>query len=247
MKAKVERKPAARRLYIDTSAYLCMLLGEQGAERLSREMIGNQLLSSVLLVIETRRNLVRLARDGRLEQEQYKNSIERMEEDMTLFFLRDLTLDLGQSIVLPAVATQNSYFPIHAPSCLHPTVEGVEPVSKTATVWLAHSMRETKKGDRRPPSFPIRSDDGVMPKRPWRESETPQLLTGKDAQNKRAGFPMAMERRLQLKCSYLGDIKSVEVHHDHCGAATMRLSGPQGIENENVAPCPSFGSAHRRP
>src|ERR1041385_2807631 len=108
MKAKVERKPAARRLYIDTSAYLCMLLGEQGAERLSREMIGNQLLSSVLLVVETRRNLVRLARDGRLEQEQYKNSIERMEEDMTLFFLRDLTLDLCQSIVLPAVATTRS-------------------------------------------------------------------------------------------------------------------------------------------
>src|SRR5947209_5649675 len=28
----------------------------------------------------------------------------------------------------------------------------------------------------------------------------------------KAAFPMAMERRLQLKWSYLGDIKSVEVH-----------------------------------
>ena len=41
-----------RRLYVDTSAYLCILLAEDGAESLSRDTDGAELLSSVLLVQE---------------------------------------------------------------------------------------------------------------------------------------------------------------------------------------------------
>lgn len=108
MRAGLEEHPPTRRLYIDTSAYLCVLLGQEGSERLSKETVGAQLLSSALLVLEAKRNLVRLARDGHLEAEQYESSIERMQQDMTLFLLRDLTLDLCQSIVLPAVATPRS-------------------------------------------------------------------------------------------------------------------------------------------
>lgn len=108
MKSDPEKYPPSRRLYLDTSAYLCMLLGQEGSERLSRETVGAQLLSSVLLVLETRRNLVRLAREGHLAPEQYKSSIERLEQDMSLFLLRDLTLDLCQSNTLPAVATPRS-------------------------------------------------------------------------------------------------------------------------------------------
>jgi hypothetical protein len=72
--AAVER----RRFYVDTSAYLCMLLAEDGAERLSTETAGGELLSSVLLVLETRRNLVRLARDGALTSGQYKTCLDRV-------------------------------------------------------------------------------------------------------------------------------------------------------------------------
>ena len=43
-----------------------MLLSEEGAERLSAETAGAELVSSVLLLLETRRNLVRLAREGAL-------------------------------------------------------------------------------------------------------------------------------------------------------------------------------------
>ena len=85
-----------------------MLLAQEGSERLSKETVGAQLLSSVILVLETRRNLVRLARQGRLELEQYKNCIGRLEQDMSLFLLRDLTLDLCHSNTLPAVATPRS-------------------------------------------------------------------------------------------------------------------------------------------
>jgi hypothetical protein len=101
--------PAERcRLYVDTSAYLCMLLAEDGAERLSAETAGAELLSSVLLVLETRRNLVRLAREGALTPVQYKIALDRVEEDRQLFVLRDLTLDLCESNLLPAITTPRS-------------------------------------------------------------------------------------------------------------------------------------------
>ena len=98
----------SRRLYIDTSAYLCMLLAEDGAERLSAETAGVELLSSVLLVLETKRNLVRLARDGALAPAQYKACLDRVEQDRQLFVLRDLTLDLCDSNSLPAITTPRS-------------------------------------------------------------------------------------------------------------------------------------------
>jgi len=97
-----------RRLYLDTSAYLCILLGEEGAARLSDETADAELLSSVLLVLETRRNLIRLAREGTLRADQYKTCIDRVEEDTELFLLRDLTLELCESYLLPAVATPRS-------------------------------------------------------------------------------------------------------------------------------------------
>jgi predicted nucleic acid-binding protein len=97
-----------RRLYLDTSAYLCILLGEEGSARLAKETAGAELLSSVLLVLETRRNLIRLAREGTLPAAQYKACMDRVERDVELFVLRDLTLDLCASNLVPAVATPRS-------------------------------------------------------------------------------------------------------------------------------------------
>lgn len=108
MSVAAETARERRRLYIDTSAYLCILLSEDGAERLSAETAGAELLSSVLLVLEARRNLVRMAREGALTPSQYKICTERVEEDQELFVLRDLTLDLCASNLLPALATPRS-------------------------------------------------------------------------------------------------------------------------------------------
>ena len=105
--AAAEPRPG-RRLYLDTSAYLCILLAEDGAQRLSKETAGAELLSSVLLVLEARRNLIRLAREGTLAAAQYKSCMGRLDEDTELFLLRDLTLDLCTSNLLPAVATPRS-------------------------------------------------------------------------------------------------------------------------------------------
>ena len=110
--------PGRRRLYLDTSAYLCLLLAEEGWEGLSRETDGAELLSSVILVLEARRNLIRLAREGALKPEQYKTCIGRVEQDTSLFVLRDLTLDLCQSSILPAVTTPRSLDLAHLRSAL---------------------------------------------------------------------------------------------------------------------------------
>jgi hypothetical protein len=108
MTRAVEQGSQARRLYIDTSAYLCMLLGQEGWEALSKETAGSERLSSVLLVLETRRNLARLAREGDIDPNQYGTCIDRLQEDMTSFVLCDLTLNLCESVVLPAVTTPRS-------------------------------------------------------------------------------------------------------------------------------------------
>ena len=97
-----------RRLYLDTSAYLCILLGDVGAARLAKETTGAELLSSVLLVLEARRNLIRLAREGTLTADQYTTCMDRVEQDVDLFVLRDLTLELCSSNLVPAVATPRS-------------------------------------------------------------------------------------------------------------------------------------------
>jgi len=96
------------RLYIDTSAYLCILLGEEGATALSGETDGAELISSVLMVLEAKRNLTRLAREGALTPAQHRACLDRVDQDIAYFVLRDLTLDLCQSTGMPAVVTPRS-------------------------------------------------------------------------------------------------------------------------------------------
>jgi len=73
---------------------MCMLLREQGSDTLIQETTGAELLSSVLLILEAKRNLVRLTRDGVLQPDQYKECLARIEADADFFLLSDLTLDI---------------------------------------------------------------------------------------------------------------------------------------------------------
>jgi len=111
-------RPPRLRLYVDTSAYLCILLGEEGSERLSRETEAAELVSSVLLVLEAKRNLIRLAREGTLRANRYKTTINRLEQDVPRFVLRDLTLELCQSITVPAVTTPRTLDLVHLRTAL---------------------------------------------------------------------------------------------------------------------------------
>jgi len=95
-------------LYVDTSAYLCVLLGERGHKPLVREMAGAELCSSVLLVLEATRNLVRLTREGVLTPAELRRCLDRLDEDREQFALRDLTLDLCSGTLMPVVTTPRS-------------------------------------------------------------------------------------------------------------------------------------------
>lgn len=102
------REPRPRRLYLDTSAYLCVLLGEDGWREVAQLTDGAELCSSVLLVLEARRNLVRLAREGVLDAARYDACMTRLSVDGEQLALRDLTLDMCTSSAMPAVATPRS-------------------------------------------------------------------------------------------------------------------------------------------
>lgn len=112
------------RLYLDTSAYLCVLLGEDGAERISAETSGAELLSSVLLVLEARRNLIRLVREGSLKPKEFKGCLERLLQDQRRFELRDLTVDLCEASAFPAVSTPRSLDLAHLRTALWFHAEG---------------------------------------------------------------------------------------------------------------------------
>jgi hypothetical protein len=129
-------------VYLDTSAYLCILLGEDGSDRLSNATGGAELLSSVLLVLEARRNLIRMARESTLKPAAYKVCVDRLEEDTKFFVLRDLTLDLCQSIIVPAVATPRSLDLAHLRTALW--FHGVEPIDRFLTMdgSLAEAAKE---------------------------------------------------------------------------------------------------------
>ena len=130
--AIADERSARPRMYLDTSAYLCILLGEEGSDRLSAETGGAELLSSALLVLETKRNLTRLARDGVLTPQAYRTCMDRLEQDVSLFVLRDLTLDLCQSSVLPAVITPRSLDLAHLRTALW--FHAAEPLDRFITV-----------------------------------------------------------------------------------------------------------------
>src|SRR5438132_4127710 len=99
---------ATHRYYVDTSAYLCLLLGEEGSDALVAELKGSQLVSSSLLALEAHRNLVRLSREGLLTPADLQNALDRLGSDLEQFLLRDLTLDLCRERSMPIVSTPRS-------------------------------------------------------------------------------------------------------------------------------------------
>ena len=106
------------RLYVDTSAYLCVLLGEEGAPEIAAKLADGDLHSSVLLVLEARRNLVRLARTGQLAASKLNDLLERVRRDVEALTLKDLTVDLCSDASLPAVTTPHSLDLAHLATAL---------------------------------------------------------------------------------------------------------------------------------
>ncbi len=131
----------ARRYYLDTSAYLCILLGEAGSAALTREIRGGQLLGSTLLVLETTRNLVRLSREGMLAPSELNACLDQLDLDLRQFQLRELTFDLCSGRTLPAVSTPRTLDLAHLRTALW--FHSREPISRF--VSLDAAQREAAK------------------------------------------------------------------------------------------------------
>lgn len=128
---------AGDRFYLDTSAYLCILLGESGSRRLERELIGGRLVSSALLVLEANRNLVRLGREGVLDSGALRSCLDRVERDIEVFSLRELTLDLCCVAPMPVVLTPRSLDLAHVRTALW--FHGREPLRRFVTLDRAQA------------------------------------------------------------------------------------------------------------
>ena len=86
----------------------------------------------MLLILESRRNLIRLAREGTLKPDQYQACVNRVEQDVELFVLRSLTLDLCAPHPLPAVVTPRSLDLAHLRTALW--FHGQQPIDRFITV-----------------------------------------------------------------------------------------------------------------
>jgi hypothetical protein len=106
------------RYYVDSSAYLAVLLGEQGHEALVAELDGAALLSSALLVLEAERNLIRFARERRISPADLDTLLRRLAEDVDVFQLRDLSPALGLTREMPMITTPRSLDLLHLRTAL---------------------------------------------------------------------------------------------------------------------------------
>lgn len=101
------------RFYIDTSLYLGWLIGDKQAKKAIRQLGSPLLCSSVLLVLETERNLVRLSRQGQLSVSQYTQAADKLKSDRDFFLLKELTMDLCLTGLFPPIRIPRSSDLIH--------------------------------------------------------------------------------------------------------------------------------------
>jgi hypothetical protein len=100
-------------VYLDTSAYLAVLLMDPRREAFYDFISGRSLCSSVLLLIEAERNLVRFSREKVLSDEEYGRAMDRLKKDGEHFLLKELSLDICLTGVFPPVRIPKSNDLVH--------------------------------------------------------------------------------------------------------------------------------------
>lgn len=102
-----------RPLYVDTSAYLGVLLREPGWQEVQRQLNTAKYFTSSVLFLEAMRCLVRLSREGALPAATFSTLCTRLHEDHELFAVKELTTDLCLDIHFPAVALPRTLDLVH--------------------------------------------------------------------------------------------------------------------------------------
>lgn len=95
-------------IYLDSSAYLCLLLGEKMSVQIEKAIHNRALCSSSFFALEVDRNLVRLSRERVISQKEFSKLHIQFKIDIEAFILKDLNLDLCLTGTFPAVKTPRS-------------------------------------------------------------------------------------------------------------------------------------------
>lgn len=114
----VRDRASLPRIYIDSSAYLAVLLGEKSGELIEKQIRNVQILSSIILLLEVRRNLVRLTRNGFLNSTAYQDCMQRFDTDaerMSLLYINEENCGV---LPMPPVAVPRSLDLLHLRSAL---------------------------------------------------------------------------------------------------------------------------------
>lgn len=107
-----------RRTYLDTSAYVALLVEEERGEAVALQLAGAAIASSVLLIAEATRTLVRLARERKLTDVQLRRARQRIETDVPRFELHDVGLEICRDTTWPALCTPRTLDLIHLRTAL---------------------------------------------------------------------------------------------------------------------------------
>lgn len=100
-------------VYIDTSAYLCVLLREPQWQNVLRIMNTAKYFTSSILFLEAMRSLVRLTREGSISSETCSALLTRLHEDRELFATKDASIDLCLDVQFPAASLPRTLDLIH--------------------------------------------------------------------------------------------------------------------------------------
>lgn len=95
-------------IYIDTSAFLSILLGENDSRKLLQALGKKKICTSSLLVLETERNLIRLIRSDLITEKEYFEARKGIEGEVQKMIIRDFSFDLCLTKDFPAVKTPRS-------------------------------------------------------------------------------------------------------------------------------------------
>ncbi|MBI5850502.1 MAG: type II toxin-antitoxin system VapC family toxin [Planctomycetes bacterium] len=106
------------RVYVDSSAYVAALVGEPQGPTVAARLAGATVVSSVLLVIETERTLMRLARERRITATALRERRDQLERELQRIELRDVDLGLCADTTWPALATPRTLDLIHLRTAL---------------------------------------------------------------------------------------------------------------------------------
>jgi hypothetical protein len=105
--------PKRKKIYLDTSAFLCLLLSEVNHEKIDRVIKNSLLYSSSFMILETERALVHLCRERKISTDDYKVLYDAAQTCIKSMAFYELTVDLCSNQDFPAIKTPRSADLVH--------------------------------------------------------------------------------------------------------------------------------------